>query len=88
MLAADPHLRSYASLVDPGRLRTAMHAQAYPGEDPKTLPLPEAIVEVFVQLAEASCQKHNERIVTRSYLGLRPRRKGLENATPPALIFR
>ncbi len=60
------------NLVDPGRLRTAMRAQAYPGEDPKTLPSPDSIVEVFVQLAEASCQKHNERIVAQSYLGLRP----------------
>lgn len=60
------------NLVDPGRLRTAMRAQAYPGEDPKTLPLPEVMVEVFVQLAEASCQKHGERIVAQSFSALRP----------------
>jgi NAD(P)-dependent dehydrogenase (short-subunit alcohol dehydrogenase family) len=50
------------NLVDPGRLRTAMRAQAYPGEDPRTLPLPETVTELFVELAEASSQRHGERI--------------------------
>jgi NAD(P)-dependent dehydrogenase (short-subunit alcohol dehydrogenase family) len=56
------------NLVDPGPLRTAMRAQAYPGEDPKTLPAPDAIVEVFVQLAEAASQEHGQRIVAQSRL--------------------
>jgi hypothetical protein len=49
-----------------------MRAQAYPGEDPKTLPTPDTVVEAFVQLAESSCQQHGERIVAQSVLGLRP----------------
>ena len=40
-----------ANLIDPGRTRTGMRAQAYPGEDPMTLPTPEAIAEKFVPLA-------------------------------------
>lgn len=36
-------------LVDPGVVRTAMRAAAFPGEDPKTLPEPEAIMERFMQ---------------------------------------
>ena len=50
------------NLVDPGRLRTAMRAQAYPGEDPKGLPLPDSVTDVFVELAEAGSQTHGERI--------------------------
>ena len=56
------------NLVDPGRLRTAMRAQAYPGEDPKTLLTPDAIVEVFVRLAEAGSQEHGQRIAAQSLL--------------------
>jgi NAD(P)-dependent dehydrogenase (short-subunit alcohol dehydrogenase family) len=40
-----------ANLIDPGRTRTGMRAQAYPGEDPMTLPTPEQIAEKFVPLA-------------------------------------
>ena len=37
--------------VNPGATRTPMRAAAYPAEDPLTLPTPEEIAEVFVQLA-------------------------------------
>jgi len=37
--------------VNPGATRTEMRAAAYPDEDPLTLPVPEAIVPVFVYLA-------------------------------------
>lgn len=40
-----------ANLIDPGRLRTAMRARAYPGEDPASLPRPEEVAEAFVQMA-------------------------------------
>ena len=50
------------NLVDPGKLRTRMRAQAYPGEKPETQPLPETVTDIFVELAEASCQRHGERI--------------------------
>jgi NAD(P)-dependent dehydrogenase (short-subunit alcohol dehydrogenase family) len=33
-----------ANLFSPGAIRTAMRARAMPGEDPETLPLPEALV--------------------------------------------
>ena len=48
------------NLIDPGRVRTAMRAKAYPGEDPTTLPPPEAITATFVELAEAGCGRHGE----------------------------
>lgn len=37
--------------VDPGRMRTRMRAGAYPGEDPMTLPAPEEIVPMMIELA-------------------------------------
>ena len=39
------------NLVDPGVIRTAMRAEACPGEDPMTLKPPEDIAQVFVDLA-------------------------------------
>jgi NAD(P)-dependent dehydrogenase (short-subunit alcohol dehydrogenase family) len=42
------------NLVNPGPTRTRLRAQAFPGEDPETLPPPEAVTEAFVALAEAS----------------------------------
>ena len=39
------------NILDPGVVRTAMRALAMPGEDPMTLPPPEAIVGSFVRLA-------------------------------------
>ena len=54
------------NLIDPGRLRTAMRAQAYPGENPNLHPLPEAITETFVELAEAQSARHGESILAQS----------------------
>lgn len=48
------------NLVDPGVVRTKMRETAMPGEDPNTLPAPEAITDVFVDLATNNCQKHGE----------------------------
>ncbi len=38
--------------INPGGTRTGMRAQAYPEEDPSTLPAPEEIAPVFVALAD------------------------------------
>lgn len=48
------------NIVNPGAVRTDMRASAVPGEDPMTLPAPEDIVEVFLELASPDCQKHGE----------------------------
>ena len=39
------------SIVDPGRMRTQLRAQAYPGEDPTQHPLPSEIGPMIVELA-------------------------------------
>ncbi len=39
------------NILNPGRLRTAMRVEAYPGEDPQTLPHPDSVVGKFIDLA-------------------------------------
>ena len=48
------------NLINPGATRTAMRAQAFPGENPDILKLPEEITEIFVELSEASCTLNGE----------------------------
>jgi NAD(P)-dependent dehydrogenase (short-subunit alcohol dehydrogenase family) len=50
-----------ANLINPGPVRTAMRAKAFPGEDPATLRWPEEITERFVELAGAATN-YNGRI--------------------------
>jgi NAD(P)-dependent dehydrogenase (short-subunit alcohol dehydrogenase family) len=40
-----------ANLIDPGAIRSKMRAQAFPGEDPLSLPTPESITGLFIDLA-------------------------------------
>jgi hypothetical protein len=39
------------AVLDPGRMRTAMRAQAYPAEDPEGLTHPSELVPLIVELA-------------------------------------
>lgn len=48
------------NLLDPGAVRTVMRAQAFPGENPMTLPHPDAIAPRFLELAVPGCRKHGE----------------------------
>jgi NAD(P)-dependent dehydrogenase (short-subunit alcohol dehydrogenase family) len=59
--------------VDPGRTRTAMRAQAMPGEDPDTLPHPSEIVPHLVEMASPAFDKTNVLFdfATKSYTHLR-----------------
>lgn len=50
------------NIVDPGRVRTKMRAEAFPGEDPLSLPAPADIADLFLDLADPACTKHGERI--------------------------
>lgn len=50
------------NLFDPGAVRTKMRADAVPGEDPMTLPTPEAVAAHIVPLLEASESRNNARI--------------------------
>jgi NAD(P)-dependent dehydrogenase (short-subunit alcohol dehydrogenase family) len=46
--------------VNPGGVRTAMRAKAYPGEDPAKLSSPDNITDIFVELATTTCMRHGE----------------------------
>jgi NAD(P)-dependent dehydrogenase (short-subunit alcohol dehydrogenase family) len=51
-----------ANLINPGGVRTQMRAKAFPGEDPKTLPTPDEVAPLFLELASPECT-FNGRIV-------------------------
>jgi NAD(P)-dependent dehydrogenase (short-subunit alcohol dehydrogenase family) len=53
------------NLLDPGIVRTAMRARAFPGEDPAKLAEPESVADAFVHLASAACSFHGQ--VIRAY---------------------
>ena len=57
---ADTAIR--VNILDPGRVRTAMRAKAMPGEDPETLPAPEALAPLIVELLSPGCTKNGELI--------------------------
>ena len=48
-------------VIDPGRMRTAMRAQAMPGEDPATLPHPSELVPHLVEMASPAFDHTNVR---------------------------
>jgi NAD(P)-dependent dehydrogenase (short-subunit alcohol dehydrogenase family) len=50
LAAEEPGLRSYA--VDPGDMRTRMHAAAFPGEDLSDRPEPESVIPALRRLIE------------------------------------
>ncbi len=50
------------NLIDPGPVRSQMRAQAFPGEDPLSLPAPDEIAPWFLGLAEVACARHGELI--------------------------
>ncbi len=52
-----------ANLIDPGVVRTSMRAEAFPGEDPASLPAPEEITETFVELALPTCIQQGKIVV-------------------------
>lgn len=47
-----------ANLIDPGSVRTALRAEAFPGEDASRLTAPEDVTELFVRLAEPTFQEN------------------------------
>ena len=47
--------RVRANLLNPGPVRTAMRAKAFPGEDPARLPAPEELAPLFIELSEPAC---------------------------------
>jgi len=55
------------NMVNPGATRTKMRAKAFPGEDPETLPPPEAVAALFVALCRKDWAGHGEVINYRDW---------------------
>ena len=58
------------NMINPGGTATSMRATAFPGEDPNTLPSPDAIAPAFLQLLSSDCQDHGRLFQAREMLGL------------------
>jgi NAD(P)-dependent dehydrogenase (short-subunit alcohol dehydrogenase family) len=56
-----------ANLVNPGATRTKMRAKAFPGEDPATLPPPEDLIPLFLELASPHSERNGETINFRGW---------------------
>jgi len=48
------------NLIDPGVMATGLRAEAFPGEDQKTLRSPDAIAPMIVDLAAPACSLHGQ----------------------------
>lgn len=59
------------NLVNPGPVRTQMRAKAFPGEKPETLPAPEDLAPLFVELASAHCALNGQTINFRDWKAAR-----------------
>ena len=57
------------NLINPGGTATAMRAEAFPGEDPETLPSADEVAKVFIPLAEAGCDLNGEIINAKDAMG-------------------
>ena len=65
------HTAIRVNLVNPGATRTAMRAQAVPGEDPASLPSPQDVAGLFVELASEHETRHGETVVFQRQAGRR-----------------
>ena len=54
------------NLYDPGRTATRMRAQAFPGEDPNTLPTPADVARTLVELCAPDATQHGQLMRYRS----------------------
>lgn len=60
------------NLINPGPTRTKMRAAAFPGEDPATLPAPEAVAEAFLALALDQTGMHGQWVAADEWLSRTP----------------
>lgn len=54
------HTKVRVNLYNPGPMRTGMRKDAFPGEKPESVPLPEAHAEALIQLALPACTMNGE----------------------------
>jgi NAD(P)-dependent dehydrogenase (short-subunit alcohol dehydrogenase family) len=71
-----------ATLVNPGAMRTAMRAKAFPGEDPKTLPTPDDVAPLFVELALPTSDHNGDVVSFRDWNRSRAETRNRDPARP------
>jgi NAD(P)-dependent dehydrogenase (short-subunit alcohol dehydrogenase family) len=54
------HTQVRANLINPGPMRTAMRAKAFPGEKPESVRDPAQLTDAFVSLAQESCSLNGQ----------------------------
>ena len=59
------------NIINPGPIATAMRAKAFPGEDPETLPSPDDIAPLFVELALPGLKANGELFDGKEWLASR-----------------
>ena len=59
--------KARVSIIDPGAMRTHMRAQAMPGEDPETLPTPDALTPLLYHAVSPSYDGIAERLSRRDW---------------------
>ena len=59
------------NIINPGPVRTAMRAKAFPGEDPSTLPTPEDLAPLFVELVQPGLKASGETFAYRDWAASR-----------------
>jgi NAD(P)-dependent dehydrogenase (short-subunit alcohol dehydrogenase family) len=64
------HTALRAVILDPGKMRTRMRAEAYPGEEPDTLPDPDEIGPLVVELCQGDPGLPNKTVRFREWKGL------------------
>jgi len=55
--------RARVNLLDPGMVRTRLRARAFPGEDPRKVPPPESVADLFLELASPECTCNGEIVI-------------------------
>lgn len=58
-----------ANLINPGATRTKMRARAFPGEDPQSLPTPDELVPLFLELLSPACDRNGDVVNFREWRG-------------------
>lgn len=48
------------NILDPGKTATSMRSQAFPGEDPMSLPIPDTVADIFLDLVLPTCTFHGQ----------------------------
>jgi NAD(P)-dependent dehydrogenase (short-subunit alcohol dehydrogenase family) len=54
-----------ANVLTPGRIRTSMRLQAMPGEDPMTVPAPEELTPLILEMLSPAYEKNGELVAFR-----------------------